>query len=350
MIKMSEKVSGRGALIILLSCLIWLASGVVSMEAQTLTLEPVGALEERADVVRVNGTFMYIAADQKLSVVDITDLSAPKVRSALTLPGTIYQIVLVGSVAYVANGLPGLAIVDVSNPTALKVLGSFKTPGEALRVAVTGTKAVVVNRASGLEVIDVSNPAKPVSLGSYYTDGYARDVAVSGSLAFVVDSTTDFAIVDLSKPGPTGVSRQELGDGTENVVVTPTDSAQGVHTAYVMGSGMLQVFDVSKPSAPTKVTTFNIPGRFPICGAPPCAALEIQRSLAYVAGGSEGVQIVDLSNREKPTLAGFYKTAGPARDVAVAGSLIFVAVAEPRQAADSNTKGPPHVLILRQSP
>jgi hypothetical protein len=332
------------------SCLALCCS--LPLYAQTLKLEHVGTISERADTVRANGTYAYLGAGQTLSVVDVTDLSAPKLRGTLTLPGPVYAIALAGSLAYVANGLPGLAVVDVSKPDAIAVVGSLRTPGEALRVAVTGTKAVVVNRASGLEVIDVSNAAKPASLGSFYTEGYARDVAVSGPLAYVVDSTTDFSIVDLSKPGPpTDVSTQELGVRSDNVAVTPSEgSTRGANAAYLLGGGVLQVLDVSNPSAPAKVTTYKLPGRAPTCGAPPCAALATRGSLAYVAAGAEGVQIVDVSDPSKPVLAGSYRTAGPARDVAVAGSLIFVVVGEARPPAGSNAAGAPAgVLILRQS-
>jgi hypothetical protein len=46
---------------------------------------------------------------------------------------------------------------------------------------------------------------------------------------------------------------------------------------------------------------------------------------------------VDLSTPSKPSIVGAYKTATPARDVAVADSLILVVVGS-------------EVLILRQTP
>lgn len=329
-----------------------LVAGVISLhaplQAQALKLEEVATIPERAEVVRVQGTYAYLGTGQKLSVVDISNPSAPKLRGSVTLPGTVYAIALSGPRAYVANGLPGLAVVDVSNPDAPSLAGSVKTPGEALRVGITGSKAVVGNRMSGLEVIDISNTAKPVSVGSFYTDGYTRDVAVSGTLAYVVDSTTDFSVVDLSKSGLPSVSTQTLGEGTDNLVVTASGSA-GANTAYMMGRGVLHVYDISNPAAPAKVATYKIPGRPPICGAPPCAALTVQGTMAYVANGAEGVHVIDFSDAAKPTLAGSYKTAGPARDVAVAGSLVFVAVGS-AASAEGKAAPPASVVVLRRSP
>jgi len=339
---------GRHVRILALACWSAIAPGIVTAHAQTLKLEQVGAISQVADVVRVHGTYAYLGAGQKLSVVDVTDPAAPKLRGSLTLPGTVYAIAVVGSRAYVANGLPGLAVVDVSNADAPSLAGSLKTPGEALRVGITGSKAVVGNRMSGLEVIDISDAAKPVSVGSFYTDGYTRDVAVAGSLAFVVDSTTDFSVVDLSKSALPSLSTQTMGEGTDNLVVAASGQA-GANTAYMMGRGVLHVYDISNPAAPTKVTAYKLPGRAPTCGAPPCAALAIQGSLAYVAAGAEGVHIIDFSDAAKPTLAVSYKTAGPARDVAVSGSLVFVAVGSAASAEGS--KAPQAgVVILRRSP
>jgi hypothetical protein len=325
-------------------------SGSVA-SAQTLKLEHVATIPERADVVRVTGSYVYLGAGQKLSVVDVTDPSKPAVRGTVTLPGPVQGIAVADSHAYIANGLPGLAIVDVSKPDAIAVAGSFKTPGEALRVAVTGTKAVVVNRASGLEVVDVSNRAKLASLGSFYTEGYARDVAVAGPLAYVIDSTTDLAIVDVSKPGPpSDVSTQQLGGGTENIMVgPPTGPARGASTAYVFGGGVLRIYDLADPSAPAKVAEYKLPGRPVVCGAPPCAGLAIDGTRAYVAAGAEGVHVIDVSDPANLKLAASYKTAGPARDIAVAGSHVFVAVGAAKSADGGAAGTPAAVVVLRQS-
>jgi len=46
---------------------------------------------------------------------------------------------------------------------------------------------------------------------------------------------------------------------------------------------------------------------------------------AYVADGSGGLRVVDVSDPAHPTEVGFYATPGDARDVAVAGDYIYVA-------------------------
>jgi hypothetical protein len=311
---------------------------------QALKLELVGEISEPADFVRVNGTFAYVVAGSTLSVFDIRDPSAPKRRGTVGLPESVNGLAVSGSNAYLANGLRGLAIVDVANPDSPALIGSYKTPGEAVRVSLTGNRAVVANRMSGVEVIDVSNVAKLVSLGSYYTDGYTRDVAVAGSLAYVVDSSNDFAVVDVSRQGPpTALSTQASTLPSSIVAVTQPASGSGAKTVYVLGGGALQVYDVSDPAAPRKGTVFKISDR--------TLAIAFQGALGYMASGPDGLQILDLSDPLKPLIAGSYNTPGDARDVAVAGPLIFVATAARSAGSGTNatTSSKPRVLILRQS-
>ena len=103
-------------------------------------------------------------------------------------------------------------------------------------------------------------------------------------------------------------------------------------------SGWLQIYDISNPAAPVKVTAYKTPGR--------AARVAVQGSLAFVADGAEGLQVVDLSDPARPSLAHSYKTAGPARDVAVADSLVFVVVGEPGHVLGDEVAG---VVILRRN-
>ena len=74
----------------------------------------------------------------------------------------------------------------------------------------------------------------------------------------------------------------------------------------------------------------------------------LQGALVYVADGREGVQVVDLSTPSAPRVVGAYKTPNPARDVAVADSLVFV-VAGPLPQGNVASGGG-EVLILRRTP
>jgi hypothetical protein len=295
--------------------------------------------------------YAYVAAGPTLRIVDVTDPASARTVGTFKFPERVWAFTVRGSLAYIAGDWLGLGILDVSNPSAPRLRGSFKTVGQAWGVAVSGANAVVANQMSGIDVVDVSDPDKPVSLGSYFTDGYARDVAISGSLAYVVDQPTGFSILDVSKSGPPiELSTQQSAQVPLTVTVSqsPGSAAASPKIVCVLGGrgllsggGPLQIYDVSNPAAPVKVTSYSTPGR--------AQRIKLWGSLVYVADGPEGLQIVDLSNPDKPSIADSYKTVGPARDVAITDSLIFVAVGETSQSADP-ARGGAGVLILRRNP
>jgi hypothetical protein len=84
--------------------------------------------------------------------------------------------------------------------------------------------------------------------------------------------------------------------------------------AYVAsGTAGLLIIDVSNPSAPIQVGGYNTPGN--------AQAVEAIGDIAYVADSQGGLRIVDVSVPSAPIGIGFYNTAGMALDVAVAGNL-----------------------------
>ncbi len=293
------------------------------LAAQTVQFTLISSLEAPHDLIKLQGTRAYLAGGKVLTLFDLSDASSPRRQGQFEFADKIWGFSIVGSLVYVADDLSGLAIVDVSDPSKPRLRGTLKTHGQAKAVVVSGTKALLVDHMDGLALVDVSDAAKPKPAGSLFLDGYARDVALSGSLAYAVDSPNGFYAVDLSKPGPLDFA------GTLQSANGQTVAVSGA-VACVPGRGGLQVFDVSKPSAPVLASTLKTPGN------PQRATIRGKR--AYVADGREGLQVVDLSDPSKPVIIGLYKTASPARDVAVGDGLVLVATV---------SEG---TLVLRETP
>jgi hypothetical protein len=88
--------------------------------------------------------------------------------------------------------------------------------------------------------------------------------------------------------------------------------------AYVAaGSAGLQVVDVSDRAHPVIAASRSLPGN--------ANDVTVVGNYAYVAAGSAGLQIVDISNPLTPTVAGTFNTGGTALDVVVKGSRAYVA-------------------------
>src|SRR5262249_9850097 len=88
--------------------------------------------------------------------------------------------------------------------------------------------------------------------------------------------------------------------------------------AYVAaGSTGLQVVDVSDRVHPRVVASRSLPGN--------ANDVRVAGNFAYVAAGSAGLQIVDVSNPLNPVVTGSLNTGNVAWDVMVKGSLVYIA-------------------------
>ena len=88
--------------------------------------------------------------------------------------------------------------------------------------------------------------------------------------------------------------------------------------AYVAGGNDgLQIFDVTNPFAPQHRGGYDTTGE--------ANAVYVLGNLAYVADGTAGLQIFDVTNPAAPARVGGFDTPGEAFDVYVSGNLAYVA-------------------------
>ena len=73
----------------------------------------------------------------------------------------------------------------------------------------------------------------------------------------------------------------------------------------------------SDPAAPLTVGSFNAAGS--------ATVVQVVGHLAYVALGSQGLQIVDVTNPAAPAAVGHLDTSHKARDLEVVGDRVYVA-------------------------
>jgi len=137
---------------------------------------------------------------------------------------------------------------------------------------------------------------------------------------------------------PLRVIRVNSNGSTTDVTTAPETSYQSedFNIAFVdsvgnvggvnAGSTTITVINGnSLSSVPVTVTTFT-PGELSSLSIPGTAnSVAVSGNYAYVAAGAAGLQVVDVSNRQNPTVIGALDTAGDARDIKVVGNLAYVA-------------------------
>ena len=298
------------------------AAGLIAAgaAAQGVTLEPVGEIPGPVELVRVQGDHAYVSGGHTFTIYDVSDPSNPVARGSHTFPQEIWGFRLTDDRAYVGANFFGLGILDISDPDAPALLGQHKTLGQTKIGDIASGKVGIIDHMEGFVLIDVSNETSPAGIGSFFLDGYARDVVTAGTIAYATDSPSGLYVFDLSRPGmpePVGIVHAPAAPRDIEVSVG-TDSRPTLIVGA--GGGDLQVYDVSDPAAPRKLSSFETPGR--------ATRVSLDGDHAFVADTEAGVQVVDLSDPANPTLAGSYETRRPARDVSAAGSLVMVVVGD----------------------
>lgn len=185
-------------------------------------------------------------------------------------------------------------------------------------VAVSGNYAYVVTSMPYLQVYDLSEPTKPTQTGEAFLQEAieTRDVAVWGDYAYVAapgaETGPDVFIVSVAdKANP------------QNVASFPVDGAAFTLTAdngrlYVGTSAGMAVYSLSNPTQPEKLGSF---------GGVDVRKIAIANDLAYLAAGTQGVVILDVSapaavSRVGGTILG---EADDVVDLALSGNYVEVA-------------------------
>lgn len=258
--------------------------------------------------VAVKGDFAFIGADSSLFGVDLSDLSAPRIVSALNLKTPVGELVWRDDLLYVPADGAGLAIFDVTVPAAPALVSRIDTPGAAFAVALRGDHAFVADFSSGVQVIDVSDPAAPALVTTLATPGFAYDVMALGSL-LLVGHGRGFLVADVTDPPAPVV----LGNLPTADRVVGVDAAGTLAAAAADSSGLVLI-DIANPRAPL------LRGML----ATPDDAIEVTLNgdKALVAVPWFGLEVVDIADPAHPalafTLGGTHK---PAMSVVVADRL-----------------------------
>jgi YVTN family beta-propeller protein len=121
----------------------------------------------------------------------------------------------------------------------------------------------------------------------------------------------DSAEVIVQSFGPTALSFVNIPGFANNVDVN------GSYAYVAAGSAGLQVVDVSDRNAPVVVASRDTPGN--------ANDVKVLGDLALVADGAAGLQVIDISNPLVPVIIGAFDTPGVAHDVFRSGNRVYVA-------------------------
>ncbi|MCB8940321.1 MAG: hypothetical protein H6655_18070 [Ardenticatenaceae bacterium] len=317
--------------------------------------------EEPTAVGFLRGDFAFIPYQERVQIIDISDLSEPEFVTEISLPGNVAKVVANGRYLYIAHsantsswtnegGPPGagLQIVDVSDPTQPHKLGYFHSKSLPTDLLLHGD-LVYLATWEFIDIVDVTDRDAPRQLGMFSEGAtslaYADNQLAAGFGGCSFRSgycTGGLHLYDLAEPErPSLIGRLQLDNipgydvalanglavGTgkglwitelanvENLQVNGRDfldngwlyAAQVLlddHLAYVTQYDGLHIMDISQPTNPTLI------GYFPTANQ--LTDLVLRDGRLYLTGWS-GLEILDVTDPATPQLLGYYATEYPAQ-------------------------------------
>ncbi len=241
------------------------------------------------------------------------------IRLAVTMTFLVLVLTWGAPAAAPAQAYPAErhAVLSTVEP---RLLGRLSEAAPALSVAVRGRLAAIGAHARGVHLVDIADPAKPRLLATAPVKGQAYDVALWGDMMAVATWKGGLEIFDLSDPAAPRAAGQAATHSNaravavlaSGVVVTGSWSAldfEGGDPDYG-----LEFWDLSG-AQPRLLAELKTPGW--------AGDLAVRGTMVYVADGPGGVRVVDAADPTAPRELGSLVTEVRAYgiDVAAEGRL-----------------------------
>ncbi len=265
--------------------------------------------------IDVEGSYAYIADgnSQTLRIVDISNPKSPVEKASAGLGGTARHMEVVDGYAYVAADAAGLKIFDVHNPGSPSLVGTYNV--EAYDVKIVGNYALLAANINDFQIINVSNKSAPVKYGSTFSlDGQVWCVEVSGNYAYVGTSSGVFQVYDISSmPSITAKGSCSLTEMVRSISVSGSYAYVCVNDT---GTG-IRIVNISNPDSPATIAFTDPIGTYNLMYA------VARGSYLYLCNGSEGFQVLNISDPSVPTVEQSYTPHNQILSVAVSGRYAF---------------------------
>lgn len=218
--------------------------------------------------------------------------------------------------AFIADGTNGMQIIDVNTPNSPDSVNSYSTGGSANDITVAKINgynfAFVSDYNTGLVITEVSNPFNIISVGTItgkYTNTCCVDAAAR--IAYIGQAGGTVTILDISALPSSPTILNSVGSNCNGVFVN------GNRLYIANGSVGFSIYDVSNPSVPVLLSTTNTTGT--------ASSLVVIQNYAYVADAYNGTLIFNVSNSSSPSLLSRVPPNGQVLGVAVNNNTLYTA-------------------------
>ena len=281
----------------------------------------------------------------------------------------LFLMLLPGLYLLAGCGKPNEAesIIKKDNTGGYKIVNRFVTSGYAQDVLIKDNLAYIAQGEGGLMIIDIADPENPeiVSLTTEGARGYSTKIAMKDSAVYLAAGTSDINVINVSDPNeplvlPThlssivpaqsmyiyedymftaisslGVNISKLGNPEFNPIIPVSlynisspgfaQSLTTIDSTFLLvacGEMGLSIFDTIDFQGGWP--NYHLVGWFNTPGYAESITISKNDSIAFMACGTAGLQIIDFSDTTNMHIVGSYDGGGYAKDLIFRNNKIFM--------------------------
>jgi len=235
-------------------------------------------------------------------IFDVTDKKEPTEVVVYESDGSIGSICAVGNYIYATYDISekqeegyyttlesGIKIIDMTDKENLVSVGTYDTGDSGAGSLGTAGDYIYLFVRQTLGILDITDKENPTDVGIYRSSNWANNFCVEGDHVYL-PSANALQIIDISdKENPT-MAGGAFASGDIGYVFVEGDYAYITYVVrdedwQAIESG-IQIIDVKNKNAPTVVTGIEIQGE--------AAGIFVEGDYAYVGAGQAGLQIIKL--------------------------------------------------------
>jgi hypothetical protein len=269
------------------------------------------------DAIAVQGDYAFLGAGPWLYIVNIHDKGAPNKTSRLWIANdTVKDIAVYGTYAFVAMNQGGLNIINIGIPANPTWVGVAPVSSGVIGVAISGHYAFLACNQF-FYILDINDPANPVTIfkKDLGIPDAAHQITLYGRYAYLAGSQGVY-IYDVTNPAiPGGPWHFATGTAVKDIVLDD-------YYAYLADDHGLRILEISNLSDLRVVSNQDLSAAYGITKA---------GSFIYVADGTGGLYIYDISNATGPQLRYHYNPGAFIASVSLQDNFILLAEKTPDQ-------------------
>lgn len=259
------------------------------------------------DVVRTSiggNQHLVLSGGSNMWLINVQNPTTPSlVASVEVAPGTTCEgVATSGTYAYVAAGGGGLKIYNIATPSSPVLVTSIDSLEYCESVVISGQYAYIA-AGSRSHILDITNPAAPIYVGRIDGyGGYHQYINVRSGYAYVCNYDASLAVVNVTNPSnPVNVMEIPSGYRTARIIF------DGNYGYVAVGDSGIKIYNLVTPSSPVFVTQIQTTGRaaslyygaITIGGTPTGHIFVANRNPA------PGISAINVSNPQVPVTTSF---------------------------------------------